>query len=285
MNETYAKLMMQQHLSEGAKATFHEKLKKGSAHRKVTPALRAALIAIFVCMLIPVTVLAVENIFGIVIINRVEKATVHEQSGIGLEIRFDNIKSRPVTDFSTHLQMIDNTSLVYYDNWEVAEADLGIDLLSNSICTDKETAQIDYCTDSGEQPGKSCEGMYRGVDGQLFSSRISAAYRRKQVKFVVSAKITTDHSSMTDAQLQEYHGTSIVYFQKYDPNVTTEQYTTKNGIPVTICAVALDGLTEYSAHFAVNNISYGVRIVGCEGVWDDAHVYAVLREILEGFAF
>lgn len=285
MNETYTKLMMRQRLSEEANTAFYEKLENTAPRKKTKPALQAAVIAACICLLIPVTVFAVENIFGVVIANRVEWATDKGQPAIGVDIRFDNIKNHPITDFSEHLRTLDDALVVYYDSWEDAEADLGIELLSNSVCTDEKTARIScyYYMDKENSLREHCEGTYIGRDGQLYLAKISAAYQRNQVKFVVSAELTAEHPTITDAQLQGYHSTSIAYFLKYGPNATTEQYTTKNGIPVTICTVNFEDFSEYAAYFAVNDISYKICIVGCEGVWDDSAIYAVLCEVLEGF--
>lgn len=285
MNEIYTKLMKQQSLSQEAKAEFYEKLEHAHTRRRVDPVLRTAVIAACVLLLIPVTILAVENIFGVVVINRVEQATVRNQPGVGLDIRFDNVKNHPITDFSKRLQTLKKSQVVGYESWEEAEKDLGMDLLSNSICTDGKTARIGQYTGKGNPPGKHCEGIYSCVDSQLCHARIAAAYQRGPVKFVVGAEITAEHPTVTDERLKQYHGTSIAYFEKYDPNVTTEQYVTKSGIPVTICTVDLGDMAEHTAYFAVNDISYGVRIIGCEGSWDDSAIYGVLCEILEGFTF
>ncbi len=283
MNEIYKSMIVQQKLSEEAKAAFYEKLECARIKKQAKPVLRWAAIAACILLLIPVTVLAVENIFGIVLLNRSEQVIVNDQPGIGLEIRFDNVLPHPITAFSQRLQTLDQNSVFYYDSWEKAEEDLGISLLSNTVCTNENTVQVNYYTEEKSMLRKHCEGTYRCTDGQLYYAKISAAYQRDKVTFLVNAEITAEHPTVTQKQLQQYHGTSIAYYQSYDPNVTTKHYTTKNGIPTTVCTIDLGNLAEYTAYFAVNNISYEVRIVGSEGIYDDSVIYPVLCNVLDGF--
>ena len=252
--------------------------------------LKAAIVAACIMLMIPISVLAAEHIFGIAIFNRVEHATIHEQPGIGYEIRFNTVKNRPITDFSEHLQRLEETTAVCYDSWEDAEKDLGVDLISNSIFTDGKTEQIIPYAAEGTPQASHCEGVYCVADGQLFYSKISAVYQRSRVKFMVSAHLTAKHPTIAAEELQKLHGSKYIYFEEDNPGFKADQYTTKNGIPMTISIVnGADfsddkaGYTDYNVYFAVNDISYNVSIVGCEGVWNDSRMYTVLCEVLEGF--
>lgn len=290
MSNPYRKLMEQQHLSDQAKQTVYNNLHSTEPNKLRFAFLKAAVAVACIMLMIPISVLAVEYIFSIARFDRVENATIMDQPGIGYTIRFDTIRNRPITDFSEDLQKLEKTTLVSYDSWEDAEEDLGIDLISNSILTDGETEQILPYVPKGTPQAPHCEGVYLVADGQLYASHISAVYKRSRVNFEVSAHITAEHPKIADEELKRLHGFEYIYFQEDDPSFKTEQYTTKNGIPMTICIANTTGssegsvgFTDFNVYFAVNDISYKVWVCGCEGAWNDAHIYSVLCEILEGF--
>lgn len=289
MNKAYRRLMAQQCLSDQTKQDIYCNLQMLEPNKPRSVRLKAAIVAACIMLMIPISVLAAEHIFGIAIFNRVEHATIHDQPGIGYKIRFNTIKNRPITDFSEHLQRLEETTVVCYDSWDDAEKDLGVDLISNSIFTDTETKQILSYVAEGTPQTSHCEGVYCVADGQLFYSKISAVYQRSRVKFTVSAHLTAKHPTIAAEELQKLHGSEYIYFQEDNPGFKADQYTTKNGIPMTVSIVngIVNGVdyTDYSVYFAVNDISYNVSIVDCEGVWNDSHIYAVLCEVLESFYF
>lgn len=280
MTKAYRRLMEQQCLSDQTKQSICSNLKKHEQNKPRAIRLKIAVVAACIVLMLPISVLAAEHIFGIAIFNRVENVIIHDQPGVGYEVRFDTVKGHPLTDFSQHLQRLEKTTVVSYDSWADAEKDLGIDLIDNSILTDGKTKKILPYVTEGALQTRHCEGVYCVADSQLYSCTISAVYQRSQVKFMVSARLTAKHPT-----IEQSHGSEYVYFQKDDPDFTTEQYTTKNGIPMTISVVSGVASTDYDVFFAVNDISYKISIVGCEGVWNDSHIYAVLCEVLEGFAF
>ncbi len=292
MNNPYRNLMEQQHPSHQAKQTVYNNLHSTEPNKPSFTFLKAAIVVACIMLMIPISVLAVEYIFSTARFDKIENATIKDQPGVGYTIRFDTIQNHPIADFSEHLRKLEKTTVVSYDSWEEAEKDLGIDLISNSILTDGETEQILPYVPKGTPQAPHCEGVYLVADGQLYASHISAVYLRDKVKFKVSAHLTADHPTIADEDLKHLHGFEYVYFQEDDPSFKTEQYTTKNGIPMTISivnAVTVSedsvGFTDFNVYFAVNDISYEVAVVGCEGFWNDAHIYSVLCELLEGFAF
>lgn len=287
MKNRYHDLMEQQKLSDQAKEAFFTKLQSAKTEKRAIPFYKAIAAAACLVLLIPVLVLAAEQIFGDVNVKRVENATVHDQPGIGYEVRFHALQSHPITDFSPQLQQLKETKQISYASWEAAQKDLGIGLLANKLCADGEAeAIVPYMAEEASRT-THCQGVYTVTDGQLSASRIQAAYKRSGVKFTVSARLTAERYSKTDGQ--QAPGFTYLYYQKADPKVTTEQYTTKNGIPVTVCIVQAEdsadaaGFTEYHAYFAVNDVAYAVSVIGCDGSWEDTHIYAVLCEVLEGF--
>lgn len=296
MNNAYRSLMKHQHLSDQAKQTVYNNLHSNESNKPKFTFLKVAVVATCIMLMIPMTVLAVESIFSIARFDLIENATIDNQPGVGYTIRFDTIQNHPITDFSEHLQNLEQTTVVSYDSWDEAEEDLGIDLISNSILSDGETEQILPYVPKGTPQTPHCEGVYLVADGQLYASHISAVYKRSRVNFMVSAQLTAEHPTIGDEELQCYHGIELVGYQEDDPSFTTEQYTTKNGIPMIISIAHADdsirdgtgfraGYTDFRVAFAVDNISYEVWVCGCEGAWNDSHIYTVLCEVLEGFTF
>lgn len=288
MKNRYCNLMEQQKLSDQAKEAFFTELQSAKTEKRGIPFYKAIAAAACLVLLIPVLVLAAEQIFGDVNLKRVENATIHDQPGIGYEVRFHTLQSHPITEFSPHLQQLKETKQISYASWEEAQKDLGIGLLANKLCTDGEAeAIVPYMPE--ETPRMThCQGVYTVTDGQLSAARIQAAYKCSGVKFTVSARLTAEQSLKTDGQ--QAPNFTYLYYQKADPKVTTEQYTTKNGIPMTVCIIQAEdsanaaGFTDYHAYFAVNDVTYAVSVIGCDGIWEDAHIYGVLCEVLEGFA-
>lgn len=281
MKDTYTKLMLQQHTSPEGDAVFFEKLEKTG--KKPRPVWKVAIAVACILLLVPVTVWAAETIFRTTTVIKTSDITVHGEPGIGMQIRYETIKSHPILEFSDHLQTLTENTLIAFDSWAQAEADLGIKLLSNPVLTDENTHRAYDNHWIQEYAGEHCHGYYVGADGQLFYGTIRAVYERNNLTFSVSAKVTADHPAKTEEMLREYHGIHIGYATDWDSQVTTSNIVTKNGIPVTILAIGIGESTSYIALFAVNDISYEIRSIGTDGAWNNDAVYASIVEVLEGF--
>ena len=248
--------------------------------------MRAAAIAVCIVLLIPITVLAMESIFGMVIIDSFDRPNAHNRSGVGVDVKYGNVSSRPITDFSEHLRNFTGSIDVTYGSWEEAQADLGIDLLDNQVCNEAETQKIDYYVD-GELMQKHCTGRYLAEDGQLYYANLRGIYRRNSVEFQITATVTAEHPAVTEEVLMQCHESSMTYFDSFTPQVETQQYITKAGIPVTICTVRMEdefgAFTDHKAYLAVNDVSYCVSCIGMKGRWDEERISSVLHEVLEGF--
>lgn len=301
MHEAYTKLMLQQNLSVEADAAFYEKLENTQPKKRMQPTLRAAAIAACILLLIPVTVLAVESIFGVIKVTQCERPTYDDKPGVGLDIQYENIKDYAIKDFPKHLQELEEGEVIYHESWTDAEEYLGIDLLANSLFTDADTRQRPQYFDSWNGPRKHCQGIYRVMDGQFYSASIQAAFHRSGVSFDVAATVTADHPTVNKEDiLKYYHGNCITYLDRHGTQIDTEQYTTQAGIPVLIVTVSRNSLNVYNigadildcnAYFAVNDISYEVCISGWSFGTNDLDTYAspkekimaTMIEVLEGF--
>ena len=102
--------------------------------------------------------------------------------------------------------------------------------------------------------------------------------------------MTTDNPQMTDELFQLYHGFGERHYPSNKTDgISVEQYTTENGIPVTI-VFPENSYSTPEAFFSINNVSYHVNISRYETLTSketeemaEERVVNVLREVLEGF--
>ena len=90
MDKQYKNLMVQQNIGAETTARFYEKLEQTTTQRK-SMRWKAALAVVCIALTIPLTVLAVENIFGVPKM-KFGKLDWHESPN-GYSIRFENLKS------------------------------------------------------------------------------------------------------------------------------------------------------------------------------------------------
>ena len=282
MKDAYAKLMTQQHTVNDH--AFYEKLENTPAKKIRTPLWKAVVAAACILLLIPVTVWATEYLFGIVTVRTenepISNGRFQGRTGIGLDIHFDNIQCIPADQFSEKLQKLENSTVLYYDSWEEAAQDLGIELISNDILSDAHSYPVKQYFTNSKEPVKHCFGNYAYVDGKLYTAVVGAVYQRNDIFFELKAKITAEHPLMTKEKIQSFHEIQRIY--PNDPVISEEQYYTQNGIPITLLSVDLGDHTDYSAHFAVNGVSYQIQDIR----WDSISAPMkkdTLLEVLEGF--
>ena len=288
MKDAYTKLMLQQHTSKDA--VFYEKLENTTGKKKHGPVWKSALAAACILLLIPVTAWAAETIFGVTLIEYLEGPDFRGIDSVGYQLQVDNVENIPITEFSPYLQELEETELAYFNTWEEAEQAIGIEFLDNPILTDENTNPMKSFY-TGKNPHLAhVQGNYQALDGQLFSVILKAQYYRNRVGFWVSANMTTDNPQMTEELFQIYHGYSERHYPSSKTDgFTVEQYTTENGIPVTIVWPE-NGYSMPEAYFSVNNVSYHVDISRYETYTNKetkemavARVYDLLKEVLEGF--
>lgn len=293
MNNAYRKMMEQQCLTDGAQQAFYEKMQGTQPRKRMSVFAVAAAIAACVCLLIPVTALAVENIFGISFVEFFERSLTLKSAGEGYDINFTGVYSRPISEFSSEIQSIDGNKTVAYDSWEEAEAEMGIDLITNSILSDEEThpeKSYDLQMNSeGHILGSNlhhCFADYEGKDGQLYRAAVTAAYTRNGMYITVSTTVTAEHPEIPQEKEVELHRRGITYLQEDVEQMSQEQYAAKNGINATIIEVdwTIVRATDYEASFSANGASYRIT-VSPNAPDQGAQAKALLIEILEGFVF
>lgn len=296
MKEAYTKLMMQQHTCEQSDAVFFERLEQATSERRRRNPWKTAAVAACILLLIPATVWATENIFGITKVTQLERPYCNDKPGIGVDIQYENLENLELEAFSSQLQELEEGQVLYYESWQEAERYLGVDLLDNSLLAAEDTKRMTPI--DGDKPGQRahCVGIYRVADGQFFAASIRAGYRHNNVEFIVGAMATAQHPNVDQNIITKYyHGSSMTYLDRNNTQIDTQQYTTRSGIPVLIITATRgqlnefdDGLIDCTAYFAVNNISYTVSYSGGSfsslnsDLWAD-QVVGVIKEVLEGF--
>ena len=288
MKDAYTKLMVQQHTSNDH--AFYEKLENAPAKKKHTLLWKTAVAAACILLLFPVTVWAAETIFGVTLIQHLEGPDFRGIDTIGYAAQVENVENIPLTEFSEYLQELKEAEYAYFDTWEEAEQAIGIKLLDNPILTDEDTNPMKSFY-TGKTPPLACiEAQYGTADGQLFSVMLKGQYYRKKVGIWVSAQMTTDNPQMTEELFQLYHGFGTRYYlANQTDGISIEQYTTENGIPVTI-VYPENSYSTPEAFFSINNVSYHVDISRYESFTNKEteemakeRALDVLREVLEGF--
>ena len=295
MKEAYTRLMIQQHTSETSEALFFETLEQAEKKPKRS-VWKVVAAAACVLLLIPVTVWAAENIFGIINVSQLERPIYDNKPGIGIDIQYENLEHHELEDFSAQVQELEEGQILYYESWQEAENYLGLDLLENPLFTAEDTKRMTPF--NGKKLGQRahCTGTYWASDGQFYAGRIQAGYQRNNVEFLVGAMASAQHPNV-DLNIisNSYHGTSITYMDRNNARIDTQQYTTAAGIPVLIVTVTRgaqnifdSGLIECTAYFAVNNVSYTVSYSGGSYDSHDADQWAnqvmgVITEVLDGF--
>jgi len=300
MKVAYTKLMVQQHTSEDA--AFYEKLENTNTVKKSKPVWKAAIVAVCIFLLIPMTVWAAESIFGFTKITVGEGKDFYGKDAVVMHRDVENVEHIPIEEFSPYLQNLKETQWLYFDSWEDAEEKIGVDFIDNPLLDEEKTQPYTRNKKYGydergiaysalKTKATPYRGVYYAAEEQFFAASFSAEYWRNRTKFMITAYMTADHPLMTEEIFLVYHGFGERYY-KENTNITIEQYVTKNGIPATIFYADPDnsfGWIHPYAYFSVNNISYHIEFSQFDSQGDETseetneRLLALLREILDGF--
>ena len=272
MKNQYKNLMQQQNVAGEATRTFYEKL-ENAPQKSGKFRWSMVLVAACLCLVIPMTVLALEHIFGLPNVHTGEMP--YASRAEGYLAKLENVQSKPLADFSEELQSLREDKVAYFASWEAAEERLGIDLLDNPVL--ENAAPIGHYL--GE--GNHCISTYRTLDGRFHTASTVAAFEKDRVMFEVKANVAAEHPGTPADFLALFHGASAAYIKDEGVNVTSEEYTTRAGIPVSVILAEFDYYTDCVAVFAVNGVSYEIRTLGKHT--RDTTEKEVLLEVLDGF--
>ncbi|MBQ6997786.1 MAG: hypothetical protein IJN60_05370 [Oscillospiraceae bacterium] len=288
MNNPYRNLMEQKCLSEQAKQDFYSSLSCSDAKKVRRFPLKAAIVAACILLMIPITALAVENIFGISVVDTITGKMLNGRPGIGYEVNYPTATARPLSDFPEELQTLDGNKTVTFNSWQAAEAELGFTLVNNELFSSphmiKSTAYNLRYDGIGERV--HCFTRYNGKDGQLYRATVTAAYLYQGTAITLQSTVTCSHPAISKEQEYEMHWSGVLYESQDVAQISQEQYTAANGITATIVTAERNGNrpTQYEAAFFANGASYNITIHSYDAV-RDAWTKDTLIRILEAFVF
>lgn len=288
MNNPYRNMMEQQHLSEQSKQAFYYNLQHSEHKKKRSFIPKMAAVAVCILLLIPITVYAVEHIFGVSLVEMITGISSRGKDAIGYEVTYPELSNRPLSDFPEEIQTMENYRLAVYDSWQDAEEELGITLVNNTFLFDESvTKERTYnLKEEGIFQRAHCFGQYNGLDNQFYRATIAAAYRYDNMLITLRSTVTCDHPAISEEESKDLHWSSAYYEIEDLEQISQEGYTTTNGITANIVTVDRTGSksTDYEATFSANGASYRITIHSYKA-GRDAEVKDTLIKILEGFLF
>ena len=267
MDKQYKHFMEQQNISAEVDKAFYQKLEE-TEHRRKPIHWKALVAAACIVLLIPVTVIAAEYFFDKPTV-KLGKLDWHDSPN-GYSIRFESVDSFPLDTFPDELQTLSEHKFVPYDSWEEAEEGLGIDLLNNTFLSQTNHLRMSY----DDTQRAHCWILYSQHKEQLFLVATRATYRYDQLQLDLKATLTVEHPEMDEETKQVLLGMEGAITKPTNAEISYEDYTTEQGIPAVILRRAFSNTVWYSAHFAVNNISYELRAWSCpEKEADDKQIF------------
>lgn len=280
MDKQYKNLMEQQNIPAEVTAQFYEKMEQTETRRKPVR-WKAALVAACIVLMIPITVLAVETIFGTPKV-KLGKLDWHDSPN-GYSVQFDNLDSFPLDAFPEELHHLAEHKFVPCDSWEDAEETLGIDLLNNPVLSKARKVTLKYNkTAVEEQMNAHSRIVYAQHNGQLYLVSTSAHYLCDGLSLDLKAKLTVEHPELDAKTQQLLLGSEGVVVKPVNVKISYEEYTTKAGIPVMILRWDRGRVFQYTAFFAVNDISYEVTAWGDLSDRENT-AKQILLDVLDGF--
>lgn len=288
MTNSYREMMEQQRLPEHTKQSFYMRLQQEEKKAPVSYIRRFALAAACVLLWIPITVYAVQSIFGISVVQIFRGDAPYEGHGTGYEVSHPEISAKQLEDFPEAIQTMEDYRLVIYDAWNQAEEELGITLVNNAFFQKEGvTKELSYdLSEEGVYRRVHCFGQYNGKNNQFYRATVTAAYRYDNMHITLRTVVTCRHPDISQEEEQRMHETGVYYRDHDVEEIYQEQYQASNGIHANIVTVDRRGgdATDYEATFSVDGISYRITIKSYEpNRNEEAKQY--LLEILEAFTF
>lgn len=223
-----------------------------------------AVAAACVLLLMPITAYAIENLFGISVVEIVKGNTSTGKLGTGFEVSYPDLTSRQLSDFPEDIQNMDGNTQAVYDSWQQAEEALGITLVNNTFLSSENVAKQHAYNLEAEGLGKGihCFASFHGKDNQFYRATIMAAYRYDNMHITVRSTVTCDHPAISEEEEYRLHWHGVMYENDAVDDILQEQYVAANGINATIITVKRteSKTTDYEACFAANGASYRITI-------------------------
>lgn len=264
MFKDYNRLMAQQHPKEDASVFFEE---PRTAPIKWIPILKKTLIAAAcLCLLIPATVLAAENIFDVSIVRIGPRKDLEGNDAIGYNIDFVTEKEIPLEEIGEKWRYIEEGAIVRYENWQEAQTDFGLDLMDNPVLDtmyQPYTPLLQFQSDGLKKPVR-CAAFYRSYEGQLWSFNVSAGYIKGRYEITLTAEALVEHPNIPQDVKDVF--TSVQYILDDESDLekfSTEEYTATSGLAATLLTYDWgNSIVSYDAYFRANGVRYNVSMDG-----------------------
>lgn len=265
MHEAYKNLMEQQNPKE-TPAELMESLdcvptRKMPVYKKILIA------AACLCLLIPTTVLAVENIFDISIVHSGPRKDLEGNDVIGYNIDFVTEKEIPLEEIGEQWQYLEEGVATKYETWQELQTDLGYDLLDNPILeqeyhTTRSCRTFDM---SFRDQGVPCTILFRSYEGQLYSFSADAAYKMGGFMVNIDTEALVENPYTPQEAKDVITAVQFIFHDESDlERFSTEEYTAASGLTATILKDSISGSdhVSYDAFFRANGVRYTVSIYG-----------------------
>lgn len=288
MHNNYRDLMVQQSLSDQTRQSFYQNL--GNREKKNTASFirKFAVAAVCVLLIVPITAFAVENIFGVSVVEIVQGNTSSGKFGTGWEVSYPDITAKQLEDFPEEIRAMEDYRLVVYDDWAQAEEELGITLVNNTFLQNEAvTKELAYdLSAEGVYRRVHCFGQYNGKNNQFYRATVTAAYRYDNMHITLRTVVTCQHPDIPEEEAYQMHWSGVQYRDHDVEGIYQEQYQAANGINANIVTVDRRGgnATQYEATFAAGGVSYRITIKSYASHRDE-EAKENLKEILESFVF
>lgn len=288
MRNNYRDLMVQQSLSDQAKQSFYQNLGNREKKNRASFVRKFAVAAVCVLLLVPITAFAVENIFGVSVVEIVKGNTATGKFGTGYEVDYTDITAKQLEDFPEEIRTMEDYRLVIYDSWEQAEEELGITMVNNTFLQN-EAVTKERCYDLREEgigQRLHCFGQYNGLNNRFYRATVKAAYLYDNMHITLQTVVTCAHPDIPEEKAHQMHWSGAKYRDKDVEEIYQETYQAANGIVANIVTVDRTGgkVSEYVATFSANGVSYRITIKSYEPNRDE-EAKENLIQILEAFVF
>lgn len=264
MDENYKHLMQQQYPQEDVSVFFDQT--NTSLVQRMPIYKKILIVVVCLCLLIPTTVLAVENIFDVSIVRIGPRKDLEGNDVIGYNIDFVTTKEIPLDEIGEKWRYLEEGVEPRYETWQEMQADLGYDLLDNPVLEQEYDAARALKTFdmTFRDQGVPCTNLFRTYEGQLWSFSPGASYKKGGFKVTLSADALVEHPNIPEDVKGVF--TTVQYMLDNEEDLerySTEEYTAASGLTATILKTTYtDVHVSYDAFFRANGVRYTVSING-----------------------
>lgn len=263
MFNQYKNLMGQQEISPQAQENFFSELENAEQKKRRFPYGKLIAIAACICLLIPATVLAVENIFDVSIVRIGPRKDLEDNDVIGYNIDFVTTKEIPLEEIGEKWRYPEEGVESLYESWQECQMDLGYDLLDNPVLEQEYDVVRSYKIKYSD-PGAPCATLFRSYEGQLYSFSTHASYKKNNYHVTLNTDALVEHPDIPQEVKDVFTAVQYLLDDESDLELfSTEEYTAANGLIATLLTYNYgDGIVSYDAYFRANSVRYKVSMFG-----------------------